>query len=172
MTTTTIVLFVIVGLVVLIALATAKGNKRNTTKSPIRAKAVLTLNEQPMYFRLVESLPEVIVLTQVAFSALLTTKLQGTRNKFNRKVCDFVICTKAFTVLAIVELDDASHNGREKEDATREVLLTEAGYKVLRYKRTPSVDTIQNDINGYENTVPLEKTEPNWQAKKFTETPL
>lgn len=163
MTKTTIATFVVIAVLMLFGLANTKGkgNKKKAEKLPIRAKAVLTPNEQPMYFRMVEAMPEYIVLAQVAFSALLTTKSQTTRNTFDRKVCDFVICTKAFNVLAIVELDDASHKGREKEDTAREALLTEAGYKVLRYKRTPSAETIRMDLTGNVNTVPLNRLEPN-----------
>lgn len=165
MNKTTIAIFAILALLMVFGLATAKGkgNKQKTGKSPIQAKAVLTPNEQPMYFRLVEATPDCIVLAQVAFSALITTKSQTTRNTFDRKVCDFVICTKAFNVLAIVELDDASHRGREKEDAARDSLLTEAGYKVLRYKKTPDVETIRADLIAYADTIPSKRLEPKFR---------
>ncbi|TWI69147.1 uncharacterized protein DUF2726 [Pseudoduganella lurida] len=112
----------------------------------IVAKQPLTANEQPMYFRLTQALPDHVVLSQVAFSALLTTRDQATRNTFNRKVADFVICTKAFEVVALVELDDASHAGRKRQDDSRDALLTRAGYRVLRYARVPDVATLQKDV--------------------------
>lgn len=147
MTTTTMAMLAI-GLIVLIGLAatTGKGKANKKGTAPIHARQPLTLNEQPTYFRLAEALPDHIVLAQVAFSALLTTRSQATRNTFDRKVCDFVICTKAFQVLAIVELDDSSHKGKEREDAAREALLTRAGYKVLRYKRTPDPVKLLADL--------------------------
>lgn len=108
----------------------------------------LTANEQPMYFRLREALPDHIVLAQVSFSALLWAKDQRVRNTFNRKVADFVICDLTFRVVAVVELDDKSHEGREEYDQARDALLQKARLRVLRYPRIPDVDRVRNDILG------------------------
>jgi hypothetical protein len=43
----------------------------------------LTPNEQKMFYRLQEVVPELIVLAQVSFSALLTAKSQGAHNRFS-----------------------------------------------------------------------------------------
>ncbi len=99
-----------------------------------------------MYQRLTHSLPDKVVLAQVAFGALLTARGKGARNRFDRKIADFVVCDKAFQVLAIVELDDTSHRGKENKDAARDKLLQEAGYRVLRYPRIPDIDDIQADF--------------------------
>ena len=147
-----ILLIVGMGLIAIIALAKANKGKERKGIEEIRSKVPLTKNEQPMYFRLSETFPESIVLSQVAFSALLTTKDRATRNRFDRKVADFVICSKGFEVLAVIELDDSSHNGREKEDALRSSLLTNAGYKVLRYKKTPDTATLIKDLENKEAT--------------------
>jgi very-short-patch-repair endonuclease len=95
-----------------------------------------------MFHRLQQAFPNDIVLTQVAFSALLTAKDLPTRATFNRKVADFVVATKAFEVLVVVELDDSSHRGREAHDSRRDSLLGGAGYRVLRFKHVPDVDAI------------------------------
>lgn len=113
---------------------------------PIKAAVPLTVNEQPMYFRLVEAFPQYVTLAQVAFSALLSCNDTATRNRFDRKRADFVLCTKAFNVVAVIELDDSSHWGREKEDADRDKLLKDVGYWVLRYKQVPDVAVLQRDI--------------------------
>lgn len=123
-----------VGLVVFLA----PQKKRKSTFSA-NAKKPLTKNEQPMYFRLIESFPELIVLAQVSFSALMSSTATASRNKYDRKTADFVLCTKSFDVVAVIELDDASHNGRAKEDNDRDALLTGVGYRVLRFKKTPDV---------------------------------
>ncbi|CAN5906963.1 hypothetical protein BH11PSE12_BH11PSE12_17230 [soil metagenome] len=117
-----------------------------------------------MFFRLVESLPENIVLAQVAFSALLKTTEQTTRNKFDRKVADFVICNKAFEVIAIIELDDSSHKGKEEQDAERDSLLINAGYKVIRYKKTPDISIVKKDI--YDITIPKTDTSKQHEQTK------
>lgn len=127
-------------------LAAAKKGGGKASEKPKARKPMLTKNEQPMYFRLQEALPEHQVLAQVAFSALLTATQRAARSTFNRKVADFVICTKAFEVVAVVELDDSSHKGKEEADRKREGLLTEAGYRVLRYRRTPDIEQIRKDI--------------------------
>jgi len=111
----------------------------STRREKPKRKAALTEREQGMYWRLREVLSERthVVLAQVSFSALLSSRQQATRNTFNRKTADFVVFTKAFEVVAVIELDDASHRGREKEDAEREQLLTDAGYRVIRFKNIP-----------------------------------
>jgi very-short-patch-repair endonuclease len=136
------VVLILVG-VALIAGANKRGKGRGEKPKP---KALMTEREQAMYNRLVQALPELVVLAQVSFSALLTARSYAARNTFDRKVADFVVCDKAFRVLAVVELDDSSHRGREKEDGARDVLLVNAGYRVLRYPRVPDVDRVRDDF--------------------------
>jgi len=131
---------------VLISIVKQRALKATNSKKPITATIPLTINEQHMFFRLAEAFPDEIILAQVAFSALLNCKNVGTRNRFDRKRADFVICTKAFSVIAVVELDDSSHRGREKRDAERDKLLTNAGYKVLRYRQVPDTAPLQADV--------------------------
>lgn len=127
--------------------ATGEKLERNKgAQTPIKAKRLLTANEQPTFSRLVEALPEYVIFAQVSFSAIITSTGQSTRNKFNRKMADFVVCDKAFNVVAVVELDDSSHNGREEKDADRDALLKEAGHKVIRYKQTPDKEQIRKDF--------------------------
>lgn len=117
--------------------------KKRKSAFSTKAKKPLTKNEQPMYFRLIESFPDLIVLAQVSFSALMSSTATASRNKFDRKTADFVLCTKSFDVVAVIELDDASHSGRVKEDSDRDALLTGVGYRVLRFKKTPDVAALQ-----------------------------
>lgn len=160
-----VLIVVVIALVAVAALSKKAGGKAKAA-APIRRKpAPLTKNEQPMYFRLVEAFPEHLVLAQVAFSALLDTRDRATRNRFDRKVADFVVCSKAFEVLAVVELDDSSHKGREKEDADRDTLLTNAGYRVFRYKRAPDVLTLLKDFMPLMQTPATEKTASKQEIK-------
>lgn len=143
-------LFAIIGVAVIVfvlfALKSA-GGKAKGKSFPITAKkSILTKNEQPMFFRLNESLPECIVLAQVSFSALITSKGYAERARFNRKMADFVVCNKAFEVIAVVELDDSSHKGNEEKDEARDGLLKQAGVAVLRYKTVPNIDTVKADF--------------------------
>lgn len=150
----TIVLVLIVLIVAVVVVAALAKKKRGPTEGAgraiegekPRACQPLTKHEQAMFFRLQGALPSLIVLSQVSFGALLTAKSRGTRNTFDRKRADFVICDKSFKVLAVVELDDSSHDGREEQDANRDKLLTDAGYRVLRYRSIPDVEQVAGDF--------------------------
>jgi very-short-patch-repair endonuclease len=148
--TLTFVLLAIVALV-LLALHTLNRKLGQKPKEAPRRRLPLTKNEQPMYFRLRETFPEHVVLAQVAFSVLLTARHQRTRNTFDRKVADFVLCTKAFEVLAVIELDDASHRDNAERDAARDLLLTNAGYAVLRFKTVPDAEALLAQVKAQAN---------------------
>lgn len=134
------------------ALALATNKRKSSKMGVITARNPVTENEQAMYFRLTQAFPSGVVLAQVAFSALITSKDRATRNRFDRKVADFVLCTKAFQVAAVIELDDSSHRGREAQDSKRDSLLESAGYRVLRYKTIPDIDTLRFDVAGTAQT--------------------
>ena len=149
-----VVVFLVLGVALFIALSkkerkqsSAPDTLENTpNKERPRACAPLTKHEQLMFFRLQEALPKLIVLSQVSFGALLTAQARGVRNTFDRKRADFVICDKSFKVLAVIELDDSSHDGREEQDANRDKLLTDAGYRVLRYRGIPDIEQVAVDF--------------------------
>lgn len=118
------------------------------TGRDLRPRKPLSSRERVMYFRLVEAVApyECVVLSQVSFSALIDTDDPGTRNVFCRKYTDFVVCNTEFDVLVVVELDDASHWGREEQDAAREALLTDAGHRVMRFDDVPSVQALRAQL--------------------------
>ncbi|HGX3400438.1 DUF2726 domain-containing protein [Acinetobacter nosocomialis] len=142
-----IFLIAIMILAILSVLKKGESKNRNAKRTPIKGKPIITMNEQPTFMKLKEALPEHIILAQVAFSAFMTAQGYATRNLFNRKVADFVVLDKAFNIVAIVELDDSSHKGKEKFDVERDALIHEAGFKVIRYKRTPELVQIHRDFN-------------------------
>lgn len=129
--------------------ARPKQSATGRSKEIARSKPPLTEREIGMFFKLSKAFPQpsFIVMPQVSFSALITARTRETRNRFDRKTADFVICNSEFKVLAAVELDDASHNGREVEDAERDKLLTDAGYTVLRYKQIPNEAMLTSDMS-------------------------
>jgi very-short-patch-repair endonuclease len=141
----------VIAVLVVGLLKTSTSRKKRPLKSlgeldNLARRAPLTPHEQKMYAQLCSALPGCVVLAQVAFSSLLTTRSKPTRNRFDRKVADFVICNKSLAVLAIVELDDASHTGREAIDADRDAMLANAGYATIRYKTIPTDTQIQGDV--------------------------
>lgn len=141
------VLLTIIILAILSVLKKGESKNGNAKRSPIKGKRIITMNEQPTFIKLREALPEHIILAQVAFSAFMTAQGYATRNLFNRKVADFIVLDKKFNIVAIVELDDSSHKGKEKIDAERDALIQEAGFRVVRYKRTPELAQIHADFN-------------------------
>ena len=68
------VFLLLLAIAVSIAAAVLKGGRGRKASGDIRAKKLLTEREQPMFFRLQQAFPNEVVLTQVAFSALLTAK--------------------------------------------------------------------------------------------------
>lgn len=142
-------LWVVLPVFVLVLLAAAVAGAKNKGRKAtglLGGKRPLTNREQAMYFRLAQTFPDHVVLAQVAFSAILTTKDRPTRATFDRKVCDFVLCSKAFDVLAVIELDDASHKGRHAEDAKRDAMLAKAGYRVIRFPQVPDAADLRNAL--------------------------
>jgi len=113
---------------------------------PVRARRPLTPFEEQMFGMLTTALPECVVLAQVAFSALITTDEQADRNRFDRKVADFVICSRQLTPIAVVELDDRSHWNKQAADADRDAMLRNAGYHTLRYQGLPQTEDVRRDI--------------------------
>ena len=123
--------------------------KENTSKksaslteihpSRFHKKKPLTEPEQITFFKLVSALPDYVILPQVAFSSFITTKGGTKKQNFARfgqarqKVIDYLICDKAFEIIAAIELDDSSHIGREKQDNKKNEILNEAGIHVIRW---------------------------------------
>lgn len=123
-----------------------KNKKPKQQHTPISAKAILTKRELQFFQVLEQALPHAYIFPQVSFSAILTTKGFYTRSQFNRKIADFVICDERMNIVALIELDDSSHKGREQQDAARDAMLNEAGYPVLRYAKIPPSTQIVKDM--------------------------
>lgn len=141
-------LIIAVVVFILLALVAKKLISKKGNALDIKARELMTKREQTMYLALVDALPEYFIFSQVAFTALITSKSQAVRNKFNRKVTDFVICNKEFVVVAIVELDDSTHKGKEAVDAKRDDLLTTAKYNVIRFSKVANKEVIREMIIG------------------------
>ncbi len=115
--TCTHVAYVILAVVVvLIVLAIGKGAGARRSRGPkIVPKTLLTRNEKLFTELLVRSLPDHYVFPQVSMGALMQVKggekdsSMRLRNRFSRKIVDYVVADHNLDVVALVELDDASH---------------------------------------------------------------
>lgn len=109
------------------------------SRAPLYAKKVLDDREQMLYWRLVSTFPDHVVLAQVALSQVLRVE-KGTKNRqsvFNhfRQLCaDFVICERDFSPLAVVELDGLSHDHpqRASADSRKAHAVESAGLTLIR----------------------------------------
>ena len=122
-----ILLIVLLAFAGLIALARkgvfTKGRAVGSHHWPVFPKKVLTPVEQQFYHRLIRAFPDHVVLAQVAFSQLVGVKkgenFAAIWNRYNRLTADFVLCTKDFRAVAVLELDDRSHDNPSRMDADR-----------------------------------------------------
>jgi len=134
---------------------TSKSTKKPTKifVNQIVKTNLMTEFEQKMYECLCNALPKSVIFPQVSFNSLIQENEEinawevksGIRNKFNRKVVDFVIYDKDIhQVLAIVELDDPSHLSTKQIqiDKERDQMLRQAGYFVLRFTEIPEFGEI------------------------------
>ena len=146
--------------VAVIALRTLE-RRRAALSWPVHARAPLSRPEQSLYWRLCEAFPDHIVLAQVAIAQLLEVNEVPNRravfNRYRQLVADFVVCTRAFEVLAVIELDDRSHQnpGRADADERKSAALGAAGLLLLRFtvRGLPSVGELRSVLAGSANPV-------------------
>lgn len=86
-------------------------------EKPYISKYPLTQTEAIFYHRLMDALPDFIVLAQVQLSSFIKVdQSQITRQEFykwftpiSQQSVDYLICKKDFSIIAAIELDDKSH---------------------------------------------------------------
>jgi very-short-patch-repair endonuclease len=143
----TLLLLVLIALAIVIALARRGVFTRKRAGQvehwPVFPKQVLSPAEQQLYHRLLRAFPEHVVLSQVALSQLVGVKkgadFRAVWNRYNRLVADFVVCTRDFNVVAVLELDDRSHDSPQRQDADRRkaAVLAAAGIPLHRLNVNP-----------------------------------
>jgi very-short-patch-repair endonuclease len=144
-------LFVAIASFLLFALLRKKRLTETEEVWPFYAKKPLSNPEQILYFRLKNALPEHIVLAQVQLSRFLGVKkgnnFQTWNNRINRMSADFVICAKDSSVVAVIELDDSTHDTdkRKTADAKKDNAIKAAGITIHRWnvRAIPDESTIQ-----------------------------
>ncbi len=157
MNTTVWLVVLAAALIVFVAVALTLRRRKAAQAGHFVKRLLATPNEQKMYWRLTATFPSptYAVLAQVSFGALLRAKGGASSYAFSQKRADFVVADSAFKVLAVIELDDRSTQGREGKDASRDALLSQAGYKVLRYVGVPQPEKLVADLSKTTgNTVP------------------
>lgn len=118
---------------------------------PFVSRSPLTEVEQVLYFRLVQALPQYVVLAQVPMSAFLRVRkgrpYREWMNRISQKSVDYLVCRRDFSIVAAIELDDATHDRprRRAADAAKNRALAGAGVPLVRWKVTslPDFDAIR-----------------------------
>jgi hypothetical protein len=123
---------------------------------PLEAKRyLLTERERALYQRLVEALPNHVVLAQVQLLQLV--KFRGGRrgyaivNRISQLSLHFVILMPDTSIVAAIELDDATHEreDRRRADARKNHALRSAGIPLIRWqaKSLPDATAIRAALN-------------------------
>ncbi|MFB4204700.1 hypothetical protein KBTX_02700 [wastewater metagenome] len=115
------------------------------------AKRVMTEPEQILFHRLCQSQPY-HVFPQVAFSQFIGAKGRTRKERFThfaharQKVADFVLCRHDSSIVAVIELDDSSHD--QKRDHAKDRILNDAGLTVIRWhvRDIPDSNAIRTTI--------------------------
>lgn len=121
---------------------------------PFYAKQLLSQPEQVLFHRLVNALPDYIILAQVQVSQVLGVhkgfNFYEWHNRINRLSYDFVVCKKDGSVLAVIELDDKSHESSERieADKRKDRATTAAGIRMIRWhvKFMPDESIIRDEL--------------------------
>lgn len=134
METTRIALSVMLLLTVAGIYAFLQWKRRSAEKHEYHRRRPLNTYEQAMYWRLVNMLPQHVILAQVAMNRCIATQGKSS-DLFANQHLDFVVCTKSMKVVAAIEIADESRPAsdyRKKMDELKEEALEMAGIRLLK----------------------------------------
>jgi len=149
-------IYIVIILLVLIAIEQAlKKKPKEKTSLPIagayQKRWLLSLNEKDAYAKLKQIADQHGQTVFVKVRLLdLVEPISGHKNyksylyRIQAKHVDFVLCSAKMTVDAIIELDDNSHDtkNRQDRDAFIDEVLTSTGYRIL-HLRAITEETLQ-----------------------------
>lgn len=118
--------------------------------SPYFRRQLMTAREKEFLSVFRAAVPEAVVHSQVAMAALIDVRgRRSARNRFDRKIFDFVICSHDADVLYVIELDDRSHltDAARYRDSVKDDVAAGAGLPLVRYcsVRVPA-DVLRSDF--------------------------
>jgi len=124
----------------------------STSDGKYEARSLMTDNELEFHFRLMKALPEHLIFPQVSMQALIQAfsadrrVAHADRLRIAQQRVDYVVCDPAGQVIAVIELDDRTHD--RKKDAVRDKRLAQAGIRTIRYesKQRPALGKIRADV--------------------------
>lgn len=131
---------------------------------PLDAKRqLLTERERVLFGRLREALPNHIVLAQVQLLQILEFRSRqrdwGIFNRISRLSIDFLVLNADTSIVAAIELDDATHarQDRRQADARKSHALKSAGIRLIRWqaRSLPDLPSIKADITPVADIGPI-----------------
>lgn len=147
-------LLIVIGLLFFLKSANIKEPK-DIDITAYQKRYILTKSENVFFKKLRKAIPmEYTIFSQVPFSCIVKSKDKNNRAlfwKINQKRVDFVILDKNLNTLFIVELDDKSHNGKERRDKERDHLFLNCGIPTVRFndKYENSIEEIKEKVTNY-----------------------
>jgi hypothetical protein len=113
---------------------------------------LLSKRENEFYHHLIALYPNHQIFVQVALSQLISVdrnhpECDSIRARYKQLVADFVLCARDLSVIAVIELDDRSHEraDRQDADARKNKALADAGIRLVRVPAgtLPSEDALR-----------------------------
>lgn len=137
---------------------------------PYSSKKPLTPTETHFYHRLVQALPEHIVLAQVQLASFL--KVDQSKiglneyyrwfNPISQQSVDYLICSKDFTIITAIELDDKSHYSDKAiyRDTKKNNNLKAANVPLIRWhaESMPEIEQIRQKVSELVSPIGQEQT--------------
>jgi Protein of unknown function (DUF2726) len=123
---------------------------------PVAARRLLTEREGSLYQSLVTLYPDHKLFIQVALSQLIDVdrkhpQSESIRARYKQLVADFVLCRADLSIVAVIELDDPTHEWpkRQEADARKNKVLADAGIRLIRIPagRLPSENELDTLID-------------------------
>lgn len=118
----------------------------------VSAKKIMTNNEVYNLERLIESMPDnILICPQVSFNSFIKCDKMSLRNRFNRKSVDILCVDLDYNPVLIVEIDDDSHKSRKVRirDLERDEIAAAAGIPTLRITDKTPTDELYILIRDY-----------------------
>jgi hypothetical protein len=132
----------LVGLILVVLVGRAMLAGKSSAKAlPVVPRRLMSPREREAIVMIEAAVPHCRVHAQVSMGALMECRKglsrkesTGVRNRFDRKIIDFVLEERSSgDVLALVELDDGTHNAAK--DRARDAMTRAAGYRTIRLRK-------------------------------------
>lgn len=146
---------------------------------PVSARNLLTDREHSLYQRLLSLYPDHKIFVQVALSQLIDVdqshpESESIRARYKQLVADFVLCRSDLSVVAVIELDDRSHEraDRQAADARKNKALADAGIRLVRIPAgsLPSEGHLRGLVNVGEAVVDASREETELRLAETVDT--